>query len=54
MQDNHIGKAIKATIIHLIVALLVTFVLIGIIYLFAGQQIAEAFSLVNKVAIDLE
>ena len=50
---GNIGKAIKATIIHLIVALFVTLILIGGIYLFAGQQIAETFSLVNRVAIDL-
>ncbi len=51
---KYIGKAIKATIINVIVALLITIGIIGCIYLSFGAEIDQAISLVNKVAIDVE
>jgi sortase A len=52
MQDNRFIKAIKATIISLIVALIVTGIIVLGIYLFLGQKIDETISLVNKVEVD--
>lgn len=49
-----IRKLIKATIIDVIVALLITASLIGSIYLFYGREIDENISIINKVSIDLE
>lgn len=49
-----IGKAIKATIINIIVALFSAVVIILIINLFFGARIEEAISLISKVSIDIE
>ena len=49
-----IGNTIKATIINVIVALLITISIIACIYLFCGARINEAISLVNKVSVDIE
>lgn len=46
-------KVIKATIIDIIVAFLIILILLEGINLLYGQKISEAFSLVNKVAIDI-
>lgn len=50
MQDNY-KKAIKATVISIAVALIITGILILVIYLFAGQKIDETFLLVNMISI---
>ena len=47
-------KTIKATIKYLIVALLIIIVIIGGIYLLFGQEVNETFSIISKVAIDIE
>lgn len=47
-------KAIQATIIDLIVALLIIIIIIGGIYLSFGQKIEEAILLVNQVAIKVD
>lgn len=47
-------RAFKATIIDLIVAFFIIGLLLGGIYLLYGQEVKEAFSLVNKVSIDIE
>lgn len=49
-----IFNTIKATILNLIVALLITTVIIAIIYLFLGAGIDETLSLVNKISVDTE
>ena len=54
MQDNYAKQIIKATIKSIIVALFITGALMGIIYLFYGQEINETFSLLNKVSINIE
>ena len=48
------NKPIKATIIHLIVALLFTSALIGLIFLFYGREIETAIILANKITVDFE
>ena len=45
---RNLKKVIKATILDLIVALLFMTVIIGNIYLFAGQRIGLVFGLINK------
>lgn len=47
-------KVLKATIRDLIVAFLIIVMLLEGINLIYGQKISEAFSLVNKVSIDIE
>ena len=47
-------KTLKATIIYVIVALLITALIILGTKLFFGAKIEETISLVSKVAIDLE
>lgn len=47
-------KVLKATIIDLIVAFLIIVILMGGINLLYGQKVKEAFSLINKVSIDIE
>ncbi len=47
-------KTIKATIISIIVALFVSFVMILVIYLFFRAEIDETISLIDKVSIDIE
>ena len=47
-------KAVKATIIDLIVALFIVVIVIGSIYLSVGQKIEEFILLVNQVAIKVE
>ena len=51
---NLLGNTIKATIIQLIVALFITVIVIGGIYLFWGREIDENISIINKVSIDLD
>lgn len=53
-MHNLAAETIKATIKFLIVALLIIIVIIGSIYLLFGQEVNEAFSIVSKVAIDIE
>lgn len=53
-MHNLAVKTIKATIKFLIVALLIIIVIVGSIYLLFGQEVNEAFSIVSKVAIDIE
>ena len=48
------SKLIKATIIDVIVALFITALVIGGIYLFWGREIDENISIINKVSIDLD
>ena len=48
------NKTIKATIIHLIVALLISFALIGLIFLFFGREIDTAVVLANKITVEFE
>lgn len=44
--------AVKATIKRIIVAFLIVFVSIGLIYIFLGQQINLNISLINKMAVN--
>ena len=53
-MDNKIVKTLKATIINVIVAFFITGMIIGAIYLLAGDQIEENISLINKVSIGIE
>lgn len=53
-MHNLAAETIKATIKFLIVALLIIIVIVGSIYLLFGQEVNEAFSIVSKVAIDIE
>ena len=46
------SKTIKATIIDLIVALFITGLIVGGIYLFFGREIEETISILNKVSIN--
>ena len=48
------NKTCKATIIHLIVALLIAFALIGLIFLFWGREIDTAIVLANKITVNTE
>lgn len=52
-MQNKVKQVVKATISSIIVALLITGVLMLLINLFFGQKIEEAFSLVNKVSINI-
>ena len=54
MHSNLLVKTFKATIINVIVAFFITGIIIGAIYLFAGSQIEENISLINKVSIDIQ
>ena len=54
MHNNKFVQVIKATISSIIVALFITAILMLTIYLFWGQKIEEAFSLVNKVSITID
>ena len=53
-MHNLAAETIKATIKFLIVALLIIIVIVSSIYLLFGQEVNEAFSIVSKVAIDIE
>ena len=53
-MHNLAVKTIKATIKYLIVALFIIIVIVGAIYLLFGQEVNETFSIVSKVAIDIE
>ena len=53
-MHNLAVKTIKATIKYLIVALFIIVVIVGAIYLLFGQEVNETFSIVSKVAIDIE
>ena len=53
-MHNLAFETIKATIKYLIVALLIIIVIIGGIYLLFGQEVNETFSIISKVAIDIE
>lgn len=48
-----IGKTIKATIINIVIAVLITTAFFLTIRLFLGEEIDEAISLINMVAIDV-
>lgn len=52
-MQNKVKQVVKATISSIIVALLITGLLMLLINLFFGQKIEEAFSLVNKVSINI-
>ena len=52
-MPKFITKTIKATIISIIVALFITAIILFAINLFAGAQIEESISLVDKVSIDI-
>ncbi len=54
MHNNYFGKTLKATILNIIVALFITGIIIGAIYLLANKQIEEGISLISKVSIDME
>ena len=47
-------ETIKATIKYLIVALLIIMIIVMGIYLLFGQEVNETFSIISKVAIDIE
>jgi sortase A len=51
---NNIKKTIGATIINIIVAFIITFLLFFTIHLSFGAKIDEAISLVNKISINTE
>lgn len=51
-MHNKLGKLIKATIIDLIVALLVTVILFMLLNLFLGQKIDLVFGIANTISID--
>ena len=53
-MHNFLGKTLKATIINLIVALIITGIVTGAIYLVANKRIEEGISLISKVSIDIE
>ena len=53
-MHNLVAKTIKATIKYLIVALFIIIVIVSAIYLLFGQEVNETFSIVSKVAIDIE
>lgn len=48
------NKPIKATIIYLIVALLITCIFIGGIFLFLGREIDTGLTSANKITVDTE
>lgn len=52
-MHNKLGKLIKATIIDLIVALLVTVILFIVLNLFLGQKIDLVFGIANTISIDV-
>ena len=54
MHNNFFSKTLKATILNVIVALFITGIVIGAIYLLANKQIEECISLISKVSIDTE
>ena len=54
MHNNFFSKTLKATIINVIVALFITGMIIGAIYLLANKQIEKGISLINKVSINVE
>ena len=53
-MHNLAFETIKATIKYLIVALFIIIVIVGAIYLLFGQEVNETFSIISKVAIDIE
>jgi sortase A len=53
-MHNSFGKVIKATIIDLIVALLVTAILFTAIDVFLGQEINLLFGIANTISLDTE
>ena len=52
-MHSNLKRTLKATIICIIVALLITGIVIGAIRLVAGKQIDETISLLKKVSIDI-
>ena len=54
MHNKNFVKTLKATILNVIVALFITGIVIGAIYLLANKQIEECISLISKVSIDTE
>ena len=53
-MHNLAFETIKATIKYLIVALFIIIVIVGAIYLLFGQEVNETFSIIRKVANDIE
>ena len=53
-MHNLAVETIKATIKYLIVDLFIIIVIVGAIYLLFGQEVNETFSIISKVAIDIE
>ena len=53
-MHNLAVETIKATIKYLIVALFIIIAIVGAIYLLFGQEVNETFSIISKVAIDIE
>ncbi len=51
-MNNLFNKTIKATIINVIVALLITLAIIIVGYLFFGAKIDETISIINKLSIN--
>ena len=49
-----VGKAIKATIISVIVAFFITMGIIGCIHLFLGAEIEETISMINKISVNIQ
>ena len=54
MHNNNLIKTLKATILNVIVALFITGIMMGAIYLLANKQIEKGISLISKVSIDIE
>ena len=52
MHRRFYGKTLKATIINVIVALFITAMILGAIYLIAGKQIKETVSIIGKIEIE--
>ncbi len=51
-MHSNVRETLKATIIHIIVALFITGIVIWAIHLIAGKQIDGTISLISKVSID--
>ena len=51
-MHKYVGKTIKATILNIIVALLITGIVLIVVYFFFGARIKETISLADKITID--
>ena len=54
MHRRYLIKTLKATIIHVIVALFITGIILGAINLLAGKQIEDVVSVISRVSIDIK